>query len=446
MHLRPTLFAAILLLCQGAARPPGLPDPVTDRDYRPVDQAEARLGRLLFYDRILSGNRNIACATCHHPAFATGDGLSLGLGEGAVGLGPARHVVAEDMPEQRIPRNTPPLFNLGARDFSVLFDDGQIEEDASRPSGLRTPMDDSIVAGFHSLLAAQATFPVLTPDEMAGHYLENDVSAAVREGLITVPGGAWDIVAGRVAAIPAYRQAFAAINPEIAAGRKIAFPDIANALAAFVSLEWRSDRSPFDAFLRGQGALPPDAEAGMRLFYGPAGCSACHSGKFQTDQKFHAMGEPQIGPGKTERFEASARDTGRMRVTNDPADAYAFLTPSLRNVTATGPWGHAGAFSDLAAFLRHHTHPASGMRGYDIANAILPALPESKKGDLQILKSPGDVAAIAAAAKGQKSVDLSAEETAEIIAFLASLRDQAAIDGRMGVPAEVPSGLPVDRK
>ena len=75
--------------------------------------AEVRLGRDLFYDPILSGNRNISCATCHHPRFGTGDGLSLGLGEGAVGLGPDRHVTETNLPEQRIPRNAPALFNLG---------------------------------------------------------------------------------------------------------------------------------------------------------------------------------------------------------------------------------------------------------------------------------------------------------------------------------------------
>lgn len=446
MRRRPILAVAVLALCSGAANPPGLPAAIVEGDYRPVDPAEARLGQLLFYDRILSGNRNIACSTCHNPAFATTDGLSLGLGEGAVGLGPARHVTDRDTPEQRIPRNAPALFNLGAKSMTVMFDDGRIEADPSRPSGLRTPFDDSLVAGFHSVVAAQATFPILSPDEMAGHNLENDVSAALRAGLITVPGGAWDILAARVAAIPAYQSQFAALHPDIAAGRKIAFPDIANALAAFVSLEWRSDTSPFDAYLRGQAALPPDAQAGMTLFYGPAGCSSCHSGKFQTDQEFHAMGEPQFGPGKTDRFDESARDTGRMRVTQDPADAYAFVTPSLRNVTATGPWGHTGAFGDLARFLQHHTHPSRGMAGYDLSNAVLPAFPQAGKGDLQILKSPADVAAIAAAARNQPSVDLTPAETAQIIAFLDSLRDPGAIRGRLGVPKSVPSGLPVDRE
>jgi len=444
--IRPLVLAtATLLLCSATTRPAGLPAPITDDDYRPIDPAEVKLGQLLFYDRILSGNRNIACATCHHPRFATGDGLSLGLGEGAVGLGTERHVVEADMPELRIPRNAPPLFNLGAKSFTILFDDGRLDEDPTRPSGLRTPLEDSMVTGFHSILAAQSMFPVLSPDEMAGHYMENDVSTAIRSGQITNKGGAWDLLAARVAAIPQYQQAFNATYPEVAAGRPITFYDISNAIAAFISLEWRADNAPFDAYLRGQADLSPDAMAGMALFYGPAGCGTCHGGKFQTDMGFHAMGEPQFGPGKAERFEKHSRDTGRMHVTNNPADAYAFRTPSLRNVTATGPWGHSGAYKDMTAFLQHHTHPATGMTGYDIANAILPAFPASKKDDLALASNPADVQAIADAARSAPSVDLTAAETTQIIAFLDSLRDQKSIDGRMGVPASVPSGLPVDQ-
>jgi cytochrome c peroxidase len=46
--------------------------------------------RLLFWDPVLSGNRDVACATCHHPDFAYSDGRDLSLGTNAVGLGPAR--------------------------------------------------------------------------------------------------------------------------------------------------------------------------------------------------------------------------------------------------------------------------------------------------------------------------------------------------------------------
>ncbi|KAB2884904.1 MAG: cytochrome-c peroxidase [Albidovulum sp.] len=403
---------------------------------------EARLGRLLFYDPILSGNRNISCATCHHPRFATSDGLSLGLGEGGIGLGPERKPDPANLPEQRIPRNAPALFNLGAHEFTVMFHDGRIEVDPSRPSGLRTPLEDEMVAGFASILSAQTMFPVLSPDEMAGHYQENDVSTAVREGIITPPGGAWDILSKRVAAIPAYRDMFSAAYPEIAGGRPVGFTDISNAIAAFVAFEWRSDNSPFDVMQRGGGTLAPEAQAGMDLFFGKAACSGCHSGKFQTDHGFHAMGEPQLGPGKAERFERHSRDVGRMRVTNRPEDAFAFRTPSLRNVTATGPWGHAGAWSDLAAFLHHHADPSVGLSGYDRALALLPAI-DLAKSDWAILDAPDEVHAIEAAAPPGRP--LSQVEVRQLIAFLDSLRDRAAIDGRLGVPEAVPSGLPVER-
>jgi len=433
-------FALLAMLPTPA--PAEMPAPITDADFIAVNEDQARLGQLLFYDPVLSGNRNIACATCHHPRFATSDGLSLGVGEGGIGLGPARRADPANLPEQRIPRNSPALFNLGARGFSRLFHDGRIEADPSRPSGLRSPLEDEMITGFESVLAAQTMFPVLSPDEMAGHYQENDVARTVREGILTGSGGAWDIIAGRVAAIPAYQSLFSAAVPEIAQGRPIAFTDIANAVAAFVALEWRSDRSPFDAALRGEAALSDPAAEGAALFYGAAGCSSCHAGAFQTDHDFHAMGEPQLGPGKAERFETHARDEGRLRVTGGAADAFAFRTPSLRNVTETGPWGHAGAWGDLGAFLRHHADPSQGLAGHDRAEAVLPPLPDAAP-DWRIMDDAAEVGAILAAARPGRG--LSEAEIDRILAFLDSLRDPLALAGRLGIPDAVPSGLALDR-
>ncbi len=421
---------------------PVLPDPITDSDFPTVTEAEVKLGQLLFWDPILSGNRNISCGTCHHPKFATGDGLSLGMGEGGVGLGPARVSNPDNLPEQRIPRNAPALFNVGAKAFTVMFHDGRIEVDPSRRSGLRTPLEDSMVAGFASLLSAQTMFPVLSNDEMAGHYEESDVSTSIRQGRITGPDGAWDIISHRVAGIPAYAQMFRDAYPEIAAGREIRFTDISNAIAAFVQVEWRSDTSVFDASLRGEAALSPEASAGQALFFGEAGCSACHSGKFQTDMKFHAMGEPQLGPGKAERFERHSRDTGRKRVTNRAEDAYAFRTPSLRNVTATAPYGHSGAHTTLSGFLAYHLDPKAGLAAY-VSDVTLPAF-EAKKPDWAVMQNPDEVSAIAAAVV-TTPVALDAQAQSDILAFLAALEDPAAIKGRLGVPDAVPSGLPVDR-
>ncbi len=443
--MKPIAFATILLAGAAAAQnlprdlPPNLPDPLTEASFRAVDPAEAALGQLLFYDPILSGNRGVSCATCHHPRHATSDGLSLGIGDGGIGLGPDRVADPANPPEQRIPRNAPALFNMGAREMTVLFHDGRIEVDPARPSGLRTPMGTEMETGFASLLSTQTMFPVLSADEMAGHYGENEISRAVRQGLITGPGGAWDLLARRIAAIPEYAARFEAVYGTTA--EEIHFTHISDAIAAFMEFEWRSDSAPFDAVLRGEARPDGAAAEGMDLFYGDAGCADCHAGPLLTDHAFHAMGQPQLGPGKAARFETHARDIGRMRVTGDPADAYAFRTPPLRNVARTAPYGHAGAYADLAAFLRHHADPAAGIAGYTLSAAVLPDLPVE---DARILSDPAEVAAILAAAEPAMP-PLSEADIAALVAFLDSLTDPAAIAGRLGVPETVPSGLPVDR-
>jgi len=422
----------------GSAAAQDLPPALTDADFHPVNRLEAELGQLLFYDPILSGNRDVSCATCHHPAFGTSDGLSLGMGDGGIGLGPDRVADPDNLPEQRIPRNSPALFNLGAKEFTVLFHDGRIEVDPDRPGGLRTPLDADMVTGFASLLSAQTMFPVLSADEMAGHYSENDVAQAVRRGTITGQGGAWDIISGRVADILAYADKFIAVYDHIDDPAQIGFTDISNAVAAFMELEWRSDNAPFDAVLRGEASLPEPAATGMALFYGDAGCSTCHAGPFLTDHQFHAMGVPQIGPGKAERFESHASDLGRFRVTGDPADLYAFRTPSLRNVALTGPYGHSGAYADLRAFLIAHLDPVAALDSYDLDQALLP--------DLAVDDTRGfaDSAAIASAVTVDP-VTLDNGALDALLAFLDSLTDPNAETGVLGIPDTVPSGLTVAR-
>lgn len=433
-----TLFTALGSIAM--AQTP--PNPLTDADFRPHPHAEVALGQLLFWDAELSGNRNISCGTCHHPRFGTGDGVSLSLGEGGVGLGPDRHTAPENLPEQRIPRNAPALFNLGVLDLRTIFHDGRIEADATRASGFRTPLEDEMVTGFASLLSAQSMFPVLSPDEMAGHYSENEISKAVRTGQLTGPNGAWEKIAARVSAIPAYAEQFRSVYPDIAAGRPIHFTDISNAMAAFISAEWRSDTAPFDAWLRGDARLSDLATQGADLFYGTAGCSTCHSGPLLTDQAFHAMGSPQLGPGKGERFERAQRDIGRMRVTNKAADIYAFRTPSLRNITATAPYGHAGGHSDLRAFVIHHADPVAGLNAYTPQTILAEFAPA--KPDWAVLNDPSEIAAISQAVQ-QPPQPLTDPEVTAILAFLDSLTDPTAIAGRLGIPAAVPSGLPIDR-
>ena len=398
-----------------------------------------KLGRLLFWDPILSGNRNISCATCHHPDFGTGDGVSLALGEGGQGLGPDRNYNPGNMPEQRLPRNAPGLWNLGAREFTVMFHDGRLEDHPDFPNGIRTPLGDDMVAGFDDSLAAQAMFPVLSADEMAGHFSENEISQAVRLGQLSTPGGAWDLIAARVEAIPAYREGFDAV---IGRDRPVTFADIGNVLADFIRFEWRADNSLFDRHMAGEDQLAPDAARGMALFYGAAGCGGCHTGWLQTDHGFHAIGIPQFGPGKAARFENHARDEGRIRVTGAAEDAYAFRTPSLRNVALTAPYGHSGAYATLEGVVRHHLNPAAALENYDKVQAILTPLPTAQ--DWQIMEHKDERAAIIAALD-IKPVQLSEDEIGDLVAFLHTLTDNEAAKGRLGIPEAVPSGLAIDR-
>lgn len=426
-------LTAVFLAGSAAAEPPSFPE----ASFPPVDMAEVELGQLLFYDPVLSGSRTVSCATCHHPRFATSDGVSLGIGDGGVGLGPERVFDPENRPEQRIPRNSPALFNLGATEFTTFFHDGRLEVDTSRPSGIRTPLGTEMEQGFASVLSAQTMFPVLSPDEMAGHYSENDVAQAVRQGFLTGPGGAWDILSKRVEALPEYRARF----DQVIGARPIAFTDISNMIAAFIAFEWRADDSAFDRYLRGEGRLTEAEARGMELFYGASGCADCHSGRFQTDHGFHAIAMPQIGPGKAARFERHNRDVGRMRVTGRVADSYAFRTPSLRNVIQTAPYGHAGAYATLEGVIRHHLNPVESLQEYLADQAVLPG--EEFETDFTLLSDAREVRDVIQANALQPQA-LSDADIADLIAFLGALTDETALKGRLGVPDQVPSGLPVD--
>ena len=184
------------------------------------------------------------------------------------------------------------------------------------------------------------------------------------------------------------------------------------------------------------------AMAGMEMFYGKAQCSTCHSGQFQTDHGFHAIAMPQIGPGKSARFESHARDTGRMRVTGDPADAYAFRTPSLRNVALTAPYGHSGAYATLRDVIAHHSDPVASLKTYDLSQAVLPHLPEAD--DRWVLDRSAEIEAIAAA-NSLNPVPLSDADIDVLVAFLNALTDDTSLRAGSGVPASVPSGLEVDQ-
>ncbi|WP_366140589.1 cytochrome c peroxidase [uncultured Tateyamaria sp.] len=434
-------FTHIILLAATPAFATDLPRPLTADDFITPDPAQAKLGQLLFYDRILSGNRNIACSTCHHPDLGTADGLSLGIGEGGVGLGPQRTAgTGDNRIRKRIPRNAPGLWNLGAKDLHVMFHDGRLSIADTFENGFNSPAEEWLPEGLENLLAAQAIFPLVAQFEMAGNPKENEVAGAVQNRM----DYAWPILTDRVRHIPEYTKAFAAAYDHINGPQDITIADIANALSAFMIFEWTSLDSPFDAYLNGDlTALTQAQRAGMDLFFGAAGCAGCHSGPLMSDQGFHALGLPPFGPGRTRRFDPMVRDVGRMGESDALEDAYAFRTPMLRNVALTAPYGHNGAYPTLDGIVRHHLNPEQALAQWQPEVAALPEVPWLAAIDFMVWQDPREMARQRAAVQVQPTV-LSDAEVDAIVQFLHALTGQSARDGLFGIPDAVPSGLPVD--
>nr|WP_315898858.1 cytochrome c peroxidase [Tateyamaria omphalii] len=431
----------MILLATTPAFADDLPRPLTPDDFIAVDPAQAKLGQLLFYDRILSGNRNIACSTCHHPDLGTADGLSLGIGEGGEGLGPQRTAgTGDNRIRKRIPRNAPGLWNLGAKDLHTIFHDGRLSVANTYENGFNSPAEEWLPEGLDNLLAAQAIFPLVAQFEMAGNPKENEIAGAIHQRM----DHAWPILADRIRHIPAYAEGFAAAYPHISRAKDITIADIANALSAFMIWEWTSTDSPFDAFLAGdQNALNTRQKQGLDLFYGRANCSTCHSGPLMTDQQFHALGLPPFGPGRTRRFDPMVRDVGRMGESDALEDAYAFKTPMLRNVALTAPYGHNGAYPTLEGIVRHHLNPLQSLDNWTRETAALPDVPWLAAIDFMVWQDSREMARQRAAVQLQP-IALSDTEVDDIIAFLHALTGETANTDRLGVPTSVPSGLPVD--
>ena len=437
---------------------------IVQSSLRPLDPgpapsaAKVALGEALFFDKEISGNRDISCATCHHPLMHGGDNLALPFGTGAKGLGTTRKM---GVGREFVPRNAPEIFNRGAEQWSTMFWDGRVTTEFdyfASPAGLDLP------PGLESPLAVQAMFPPTSRDEMRGRSgdlcrpkegppevqtvfeasapggeegLEAAEAPEINEIALIEDGdlpGIWAILVDRLLAIPAYRELFAAAYPEIPR-EELGFEHAANAIAAYEIAAFTFVDSPWDRYLAGDvDALSPAEKKGALLFYGAAGCSNCHSGMLLTDQKYHNIGAPQFGPGKDE----TGLDFGRYLVTGDPVDKFAFRTPPLRNVALTGPWLHNGAYASLEAVVRHHLNVAEGLGQYDGAD-----LPQELQASIR--SEAGVIAEVMGTLDPLMTVrrDLDDEAIDQLLAFLHALTSPSAADLAHLVPDSVPSGLPV---
>jgi len=456
-HVRTLGLAALVLAaaCDEMTPPEGLP-PSLDAQLRqnlqqwnvvPIgampaqDPALVALGRALMFDKVLSGNRDIACATCHQPSEHVADGLSLAIGTGGTGLGPARTLGPG---RQFVPRNAPSLLNTGLG-LSYVFWDGRIARFGPGPGGFQTPAGTALPSGLPNVLAAQAMFPATNRREMRGEPGDLDVFGNPNE-LAQIGDSQWveiwQAVMRRLVAIPEYVTLFNAAFPGTPTNQ-LGFQHAATALAAFQMAAVTKTDSPFDRYLaRDDAALSAEAKRGALLFFARqtsqgdrTPCASCHNGPLLGGRDFANTGAPQLGPGVGA---GAPLDLGRGELVNNEFYRFAFRVTPLRNVELTAPYFHDGVYPTLEAVVRHYSDVVSALGGFDVSQ-LAPAVRDQYHGDRATLDSI--IARLDF--RVRTPLNLTDAEVAELVSFLKSLTDPAARDLGALVPTRVPSGLPV---
>lgn len=390
-----------------------------------VRPALARLGQALAFDKVLSGNRDISCMTCHLPQLATGDARHLSIGQGATGLGPTRVHPAGAF----IPRNAPPLFNLSA--LPALFWDGRVAMDAHgqfhTPAGEQLTPDMTRVFEFGAA-SAIGLFPVLSREEMramGGNELAAIPDADNR--------AVWSALMRRLGDIPEYRRLFEAAYPGTPF-KRMSFAHASNAIGGFFLDQFSFTETPWDRFLAGDDhALSAEQLAGAQVFL-TIRCSLCHNGPAFTDNQFHNVAVAQFGPGKGNGPDGRD-DFGRMNVTGQLADQYTFRTTPLRNVELTAPYGHDGAITDLRGFIDHYSESDLKLRSFD-PTGLEPLLQGSLVLNFDAVLANRDTIL--------NGVVLPAALVDQLTTFMTALTDPRARHLQRTIPTRVPSGLPVD--
>jgi len=287
-----------------AALPTEVPAPADN----PSSPEKVALGRLLFFDPILSGPKDVACATCHHPEFGFAESLEISIGVNGRGTGSNRDFSTPgDIPF--VKRNSQTILNAA---FNGLTLTGSA--DASN-----APMFWDIRA---KGLENQSLEPIKSFEEMRGHRY-------VKEAAV-------DSVVNRLKKIAEYRRLF---QEAFSTSDAINSQNLARAIATY-ERTLVGGNSRFDQYMRGdRSALSINEIDGMQVFL-KSGCAKCHNGPMLSDYKVHALGVPD-----NEKLTQS--DAG---VDNQ----YKFRTPSLRNLRFTAPYMHSGKLKTLEQVLEFY--------------------------------------------------------------------------------------------
>lgn len=395
------------------------------------DQALEDLGRALFFSKTLSGNRDVACVSCHHPYLAGGDKLSLPVGESALKpnlLGPGRsHNWKESLDPNgdgapNVPRHSPSTFNSVLYKTSMFFD-GRVSLLDKEANTYKTPdsrMGSIDASAGHSLLATQTRFPITSTSEMKGFKLGKGSNNTVVRKLLTkrlqteqADLSFW---------LSAFKKAFP--NGETSPKKLITFEHMQNALAAYQSSQLLINNPWFDYVKGDNSALSEQQKLGAIDFFTPASqggldCVSCHTPPFFSDEGFHNIAMIQLGRGKHH----TRQDFGRRNVSQNNQDRFKFRTPQLLNVSETAPYGHTGALLSLEATVSHHLDPNASIKSFDFNFSDNPQLSPYKL----VLSDAKELTQKVLDSYNKQKISASATPSkvrlGNILAFLGSLTD-----------------------
>ena len=271
-------------------------------------QEKIELGRLLYFDPVLSGDNEQSCATCHHPDLGFSDGRNSSMGFGGKGIGPDRKG------GHQVRRSAPTVWNAAFN--RKQFWDGRAND-----------------------LEDQARFPITSADEM-----NQNPDELVKE----------------LKAIPEYVRLFDKAFGG-ASGSAVSMENVTFAIAAF-ERTIISNNSPFDRYAAGDPtALTVEQRRGLTLFRSlKTRCFECHGFPTFANPDFKVIGVPTM-PGQPD-------DLGRSEIEGGEPYKNAFKVPTLRNVALTAPYMHNGRFQTLEEVIDFYSNGGGKGEGLKLPN------------------------------------------------------------------------------
>ncbi|MEQ8851875.1 cytochrome c peroxidase [Gimesia sp.] len=270
----------------------------------PLTRAKVELGRQLYFDKRLSSDNTISCASCHHPDEGWGRHTQFGIG----------------IRDQEGGRNSPISYN-------------------------RILSGPQFWDGRAATLEEQAVGPIANPIEM-GNTHETAVKTIKK-----IPGYQMQFkkIFKDGVNIDNVGKAIAAFERAVVTG-PTPF-DYQEQLKPFLKLD-KEDLEDFKEEYEAALAMTKkhpmsdSAKRGMKLFFSEeVNCAACHLGPNLADEKYHNLG---VG------MDADKPDLGRYEVTKQEKDKGAFKTPTIRNVEQSAPYMHDGSLETLEEVVEHY--------------------------------------------------------------------------------------------